>query len=149
MSPNHTATLGRVNWQSFWITFIAVYVVSQILGFLVHTIWLGDTYASLADVWRPEAEMMAKTWIMFITAAVFCFFFVYLFARGCEGKGVAEGVRFGVIIGLFVGVFSAYDWYVILPIPYSLALKWFLSGMIVAIIQGATAGLVYKPHGGS
>ncbi len=149
MNLTSAAALGRINWKKLWITVVVVYVVNQVLHFLIHAMWLGETYASLSDIWRPEAEMMAKQWIMFVTAAVYCFFFVYLFAKGCEGKGLGEGVRYGVIIGLFVGVFSAYDWYVILPIPYSLALKWFLSGMVASIVMGVVAALLYKPTGHS
>ena len=149
MNLSSAAALSHLNWKKLWITVAVIYVVNQVMGYLIHAVWLGETYASLAHIWRPEAEMMAKQWIMFVTAAVYCFFFVYLFAKGCEGKGVAEGVRFGAIIGLFVGVFSAYDWYVILPIPYSLALKWFLSGMVVTIIMGIVAALVYKPRSSS
>lgn len=141
------ATLGQPDWKKLWIAVVVVYVVTQLLGYIVHTLWLGETYGALAHVWRPHEELAAKTWIMFVTAAVYCFFFVYLFARGCEGGGLAEGARFGAIIGLFVGVFSSYDWYVLLPIPYSLALKWFLAGMVVSILQGIVAAAIYKPGG--
>ncbi len=134
-----------MNWKRLLISSIAVYVVAQILGFLIHQVWLAPTYGELASVWRPEADMMSKMWIMFVTSAVYCFFFCYIFARGYEGKGVMEGVRFGAVIGLFVGVFSAYDWYVILPIPYSLALKWFISGFVTSIVLGVVASLTYKP----
>lgn len=128
------------------IPFIAVYVTAQVMGYLIHQVWLSPIYGSLADVWRPEADMMSKTWIMFITAAFYCFFFVYVFARGHEGKGIGEGVRYGIIIGLFFGVVQSYDWYVILPIPYSLALKWFLAGMVQTIVMGVVAALTYKPE---
>jgi hypothetical protein len=37
------------------------------------------------------------------------FFFVYIYIRGCENKGLIEGVRFGAMIGLFVGVPTSYD----------------------------------------
>ncbi len=133
-----------MNWKKLITSFVAVYVVYQILGYLTHQVWLSPVYGSLADVWRPEAEMMAMTWIMFITSAFFCFFFCYVFARGYEGKGIGEGVRYGVIIGLFLGVTQSYDWYVILPIPYSLALKWFLAGMATTVIMGIVASLTYK-----
>ncbi len=133
-----------MNWKKLLVPFVAVYVVYQVMGFLIHQMWLSPVYASLAEVWRPEAEMMSKTWIMFVTSAFFCFFFVYIFARGCEGKGIVEGIRYGVIIGLFVCVTQSYDWYVILPIPYSLALKWFLSCMVMVIILGIVAALTYK-----
>ncbi len=128
------------------VPFIAVYVVAQMIGYLIRQVWLSPTYGSLADVWRPEEDMMSKTWIMFITAAFFCFFFVYVFARGYEGKGIAEGVRYGLVIALFFGVVQSFDWYVILPIPYSLALNWFLAIVVTSILMGIVAALTYKPE---
>lgn len=135
-----------MNWKRFFIGFIVVYIVAQALGYLVHSLWLGDTYASLASVWRPMPEMQSMQWIMLVTSAIFTFFFCYIFVRGCEGKGIVEGVKYGLIIGLFVSLTQSYDWYVILPIPYSLALKWFLSGTATSMVMGAVFAAIYKPE---
>jgi len=133
------------DWKKLLIAFVAVYVAGQAMGYLIHQVWLAPTYASLASVWRPEAEMMSKMWIMFVTSAFWSFFFCYVFARGYEGKGLAEGARYGAIIGLFFGISQSYDSYVIYPIPYSLALKWFLSGLAFCVVQGIVAAALYKP----
>jgi hypothetical protein len=135
----------KTDWKQLLIAFVAVYVVGQVLGYLIHQVWLAPTYASLASVWRPEAALQSKMWIMFVTSAFFSFFFCYVFARGYEGKGLAEGVRYGLIIGLFFGVSNAYDQYVVYPIPYSLALKWFLSSLAYCIVVGIVAAAIYKP----
>ncbi len=45
-----------MNWKEFWIGCVVVYIVYQILGLLIHQVWLGETYASLAEVWQPETE---------------------------------------------------------------------------------------------
>ena len=135
----------KIDWKKLLIAFVAVYVVGQVMGYLIHQVWLAETYASLASVWRPEAEMASKMWIMFVTAATWSFFFCYVFARGYEGKGLAEGARYGAIIGLFFGISNAYDNYVVYPIPYSLALKWFLSGLGYCVVQGLVAAALYKP----
>jgi hypothetical protein len=135
----------RTDWKKLLIAFVAVFVVGQVSNFLVHSQWLAPTYQALASVWRPGPDMESKMWIMFVTGAVFAFFFCYVFARGYEGKGLAEGARYGAIIGLFFGVPQAYDSYVIYPIPYSLALKWFLSGLAVCVIMGLVAAALYKP----
>jgi uncharacterized membrane protein len=135
----------KTDWKKLLIAFVAVYVVGQVLTYLIHGVWLAPTYQSLASVWRPEAEMQSLMWIMFVTSAFFTFFFCYVFARGYEGKGLAEGVRYGAIIGLFFGISNAYDSYVIYPIPYSLALKWFLSSLAYCIVIGIVAAAVYKP----
>ena len=135
----------RTDWKKLLIAFVAVYVVGQILGYLIHQVWLAPTYASLASVWRPQAEMASKMWIMFVTAAVWSFFFCYVFARGYEGKGLAEGARYGAIIGLFFGISQAYDSYVIYPIPYRLALDWFLSSFAYCVVTGIVVAALYKP----
>lgn len=133
-----------MNWKRLLIAFVVIYVVAQALGFLVHSIWLAPVYGSLAEVWRPEAELLSKQWIMLVTSAVFCFFFCYIFAKGYEDKGWQEGLRFGAVIGIFVGVPAAYDPYAIYPIPYSLALKWFLSGFALCLVLGVLAALIYR-----
>jgi hypothetical protein len=56
-----------------------------------------------------------------------------------------EGLRFGLIIGLFVSIPMAYGTYMIIPIPYYLALEWFFYGTAQAILLGAVAAAVYKP----
>ena len=135
-----------MNWKRFWIGFLVVYVAYQVLGILTHEVWLGETYGSLAEVWRPETELVAKRWIFFVTSAVFTFFFCYIFVQGCERKGWAEGARYGAIIGLFYAIPQAYESYALLPIPYSLALKWFLSGLVGSIILGVVFAAVYRPE---
>jgi len=63
-----------------------------------------------------------------------------------EGKGLAEGARYGVIIGLFFGISQAYDSYVIYPIPYSLALKWFLSGLAYCVVRQSRRPAKQRRH---
>jgi len=81
----------KTDWKKLLIAFVAVYVVGQVFGYLIHGVWLAPTYKSLAQVWRPEAELQSKMWIMFVTSAFWSFFFCYVFARGYEGKGRATG----------------------------------------------------------
>lgn len=130
--------------KSFWITCVVLYVVLNGLGYLIHQVWLAETYQGLADVFRPEAEI--KMPVMFITSAIWTIMFVYIFSRGYEGKGIMEGVRFGLVVGIFYSLVSTYDQYAVYPIPYSLTLKWFFSGLVVSIILGVIASLIYKPE---
>jgi len=135
-----------VNTKRFLISVAATYIVYNILGYLIHVVWLADTYGSLAAVWRPEAEMMSKMWVMYVTSAFFCYFFCYIFVRGYENRGLGEGLRFGVVITLFYTLPVVYDSYVIYPIPYSLVLQWLFSGLVVSVILGIVVAMVYKPR---
>ena len=131
--------------KRFWIAFVACYFASQALGFLINGVLLADSYKALAHVWRPEAEMNAKMWIFFVTAFISVFLFCYIFTKGYENKGLMEGVRYGALMGVLMSVPIAYDSYVIYPLPYSMALKWFLTGMVYWIALGALLALIYKP----
>ena len=56
-----------------------------------------------------------------------------------------EGVRYGLIIGLFFLIPSAFGQYATYPIPFSLAVQWFVYGLIEFIIFGIIAAVIYKP----
>ena len=130
--------------KRFWMAFAACYVVGQVLGFVVNGVLLADIYKSLAHVWRPEAEMNAKMWIFLVTSFVSIFLFCYIFTKGYENKGLAEGLRYGALIGLFVSFPMAYDSFVIYPITYNLVLWWLFTGLAYWIILGALLALIYR-----
>jgi hypothetical protein len=130
--------------KRFWMAFVTCWVVSQVLGYLIHGLWLSDTYKSLADVWRPESEMQSMMWVMMLTAAVLVFAFCYIFTKGYEGKGVMEGVRYGLWIALLCAIPQAFDGFVIYPIPLSLSVKWAAAGVVYFVVLGAIVASIYK-----
>lgn len=130
--------------KTFWIGFVVVYVVMQCIGFLVHDLWLSETYQSLGSVFRPEAEMNSMMWMMFASAAVYIFLFCYIFTKGYEGKGIGEGVRYGLLMGLFMSVPMALDQYVVYPLTSNLAIIWFITGLISFVIAGVVFSAIYK-----
>jgi hypothetical protein len=84
-------------------------------------------------------------WIFFVTSFIAIFLFCYIFTKGYVNKGLVEGLRYGGLMGLLMTVPMAYDSYVVYPLPYTMALKWFLTGMVYWIALGAVVSLVYKP----
>ena len=134
-----------MNVKRFGLACVAVYLVYQVMSFVINMFILGDTYQALASVWRPEAEMMSKMWIMFLTSAVWTVLFCYIFTRGYENKGVMEGVRYGLVIGLFVGIPFSYETYAIYPITIGLAHAWAILTVVIGIVCGAVLAAIYKP----
>jgi hypothetical protein len=132
--------------KRFWMAFAACYVVLHAFGFLIHGVLLKSSYEAQAAVFRPEDVMNGMMWIMFVNSAIYLWVFCYVFTKGYENKGLMEGVRYGALMGLLISVMGAYDAYVVYPIPYTLALKWFLSGMVVWTALGVVVSLVYKPE---
>ena len=132
-----------MNLKRYLTASLAVFVVSMALGYLIHGVILKPTYDSLKAIWRPD--MAAKMWIEWINAFLLAFLFTYVFTKGYEGKGIMEGVRFGLLMGLFVSIPVAYGTFMIIPIPFDLALQWFLYGTAQSMVFGAVAAAIYKP----
>ena len=134
-----------MNNKTFWIGFVVVYVVMQAVGFLVHGVWLADTYESLAAVFRPEEQMNSMMGAMWLSGAVMLFLFCYIFTKGREGTGVMEGVRYGALMGAFYSIPMSVDQYVVYPLPGNLVAIWLVVGIVTFVICGAVFAAIYKP----
>ncbi len=132
-----------MNWNRFFIAFVVIYVVGGILNYLMHGIIMMGTYESITGVWRPDMERL--WWIQWITPLFMIFFFLYIFVRGYEGKGLMEGVRYGLIIWAFVSIPMTYGQYMLYPLPYSLVWKWLATDLIAFLVYGIIAAAIYKP----
>ena len=128
--------------RKVWIGFIAVYIVMNVTNMIIHMGLLSSVYASepVMKIMRPAAD--GKTWIYFLTSAFTSFFFSLIFSKGYEGKGIAEGLRYGLYVGLMMVTPMAYASYAMYPVPYSLAMQWFLYGMVQYLILGVVVALI-------
>lgn len=129
--------------KKVWVGAGVVFVLLVVLGILIHGVLLQSTYATMESMMRPQEEM--KMWIIFVVDAVVAFFFTLIFSKGFENKGIAEGVRYGFYIGIMFGISMAYGSYASMPIPYYLALQWFLYTIIEYIVCGIALAIVFKP----
>jgi len=139
--------------KKIWIGFIVVYILTQVCDYLIHGVVLRPIYdwlmQSAPGLYRPEGM---KLYIFFITSIFFSFFFVYIFSKGYEGKGIIEGARYGFYIALMMLLPAAYAEYAMHPIPYSFGLKWFLLGTVEYVIAGAVLAMLFgskKQHAGA
>ena len=132
-----------MNWKNFFITFVVLYILGGLLNFLIHGVLLMETYQSLSEVWRPDMDRLM--WLQWVTPLFYTFFFIYVFSKGREGKGLMEGLRYGLIMWAFLSIPSIYGQYMVYPLPYSLVLKWLVSDLVVLAIMGIAVSLLYKP----
>jgi len=133
--------------KKLWIGTVVVFLGMSVISFLVHGVILTSTYMldPVKNLLRPEAEMMGMMWIYYVVYLIISFFFTLVFSKGYEGKGIVEGVRYGFYIGVMMATPMAYASYAMYPIPYSLALQWFIYTLIQYLILGvAVAGVFGK-----
>lgn len=132
-----------MNEKKYVATTIIVFIALQILDFVVHNLLLGSAYERTSALWRPE--MTDFMWVMWVTGFIFSAIFVYIFTKGYEDKGIWEGLRYGLLIGILVSFVGSYNQFVVYPIPYYMALYWFIAGTFEIMILGIVAALVYQP----
>ncbi len=121
--------------------FIAVFIAMSVMDFIIHGVILESAYKATANLWRPD--MQSKMWIYSVIALIGSFFFSFIFSKGYEGKGIVEGARYGLYIGIWMSVGMAYGTYGMIAIPYSMAIQWFLYGIIEYVIAGIILSLIY------
>jgi hypothetical protein len=122
---------------------VVVFVIMEVLDFVVHSLILAGAYQATASVWRPNDVMMQKMWVMYVSNLVVAFFISLIFSKGFEGKGLLEGARYGFYIGVLLSMGMAWGTYVMIPIPWRLSIQWFMYGMIEYIICGMALAWVF------
>ena len=118
-----------------------VFVAVSVLDYLIHGVMLQSAYEATKDVWRPDME--SKMWIFSVVSLVGSFFFSFIYSKGYEGKGIAEGARYGLYVGIWMSIGMAYGTYAMIAIPYSMAIQWFLYGIIEYVIGGVLLAMVF------
>ncbi len=136
-----------MNVKKLIIAFVVVFILLEATNYLVNMVILSSTYADpeISKIFRPMAEMDAKMWMMRIADLVYSFFFVFIFVKGYENRGIMEGVRYGIYMGIFIQFMAAVAQHVVYPLPASLAVQWFIYGLIESVIFGVAAAMIYKP----
>lgn len=121
-----------------------VYIIGS--DYVVNALWLSAEYKVSASLWRPEADIERRLLVMLVAQLLCSVAFMYIWAKtGWRRRSIADGAVFGFWMGVFQQVMSIMI-YVVLPIPRELALKWFLVGVLQAVLLGALAAAVYKPR---
>lgn len=119
----------------------AAFVAFSVMDYLIHGVMLKSAYEATKSVWREDMD--SKMWIFSVVSLIGSFFFSYIFSKGYEGKGIAEGARYGLYIGIWMSVGMAYGTYGMIAIPYSMAIQWFLYGVVEYVVGGVILALVF------
>jgi hypothetical protein len=127
--------------KKVWPGAMAVFVTVVILDSVVNGFLLKPEYETTRHLWRAAEDINMA--LMIVCYAVQAFFFSFIFSKGYEGKGIAEGLRFGLYTSFLMVLPFAYMSYATMPIPYLLSLKYFIFGTATWVIAGAAVALAF------
>ncbi len=115
---------------------LVITVVWAVLDFIMHGLILRSQYLATPALWRPMGE--TKMGVMYFAVFISALAFAAIWYRFVRPKNAANALLYGVWFGLGHGIAFGYGAYAVMPIPYTMALTWFLG----TIVQGAVAGVI-------
>jgi hypothetical protein len=121
---------------------VAVFICWSVVDFAVHGMLLRESYAATASLWRPMGEM--KMGLMYVVSLLSCLAFVLIYALFFGKKSLGIALAFGGLFGFGAGVSMGYGSYTVMPIPYSMALSWFLGTLAQGLLGGLIVGAIVK-----
>lgn len=131
--------------KKFFIAWIVLFVVWMAGSFLVHGFWLGDAYASMTALYRPEAEQQQTFPFMLLAHVMLAGGFIWIYRRGREDKPwLAQGVRFGVIIALFAAIPTYLIYYAVQPLGADLVIRQIVGDTLLLLVLGVLVAFLYK-----
>lgn len=132
-----------MNTKNFWLTVLVLFLVCTAVNYPLHMMIL-DWTTFPGSI--PADELGSGTMIFNLLAnLIFVYFFLFVFTKGYENKGIAEGVRFGLFIGLLFQLPNLIYFYANFHYPSTLLWGNFIGTMILYIILGIVAAAMYKP----
>ena len=133
-----------MNMKRLLIAIVAGFVFIFATDFVIHGVWLNPDYEATKELWRTEADMQSRFAWMLIAQLLCALTFTVVWAMGFAGRDMSTAVTFGVLMGLFQQVWVMIN-YVVVPMPGSIAVKWFVAGMVQAIGLALLVAALYKP----
>jgi uncharacterized membrane protein len=134
-----------MNTKRLTLTIVVMCVAVFLTNFLIHGVWLQSTYKETMSLWRTESEMNARFGWMLLGQFLFASMFAAIWAAGfAERQCLGCAVCYGILMALFSQAGTLIS-YVVTPLPPSLAVKWFVAGVVQGVLMGLLVYFVYKP----
>jgi hypothetical protein len=131
--------------KKFWISGIAILILSMAIGFLVHGFLLAPDYTALiGKTMRSPEEANSLFHFMIIAHIFMAFGATWIYRQGVtEAAWLTQGVRFGIAMACVVAVPMFLIYYVVQPTPGMLTVKqivfdsisWIVVGIVLAFIN--------------
>ena len=128
----------------FWISVVVMFVVSMIIGFVVHGFVLHDDYAQLPNLMRTEADAQGYFGWMILAHVCMALGFTWIYRKGREaGKpAIGQGLRFGAAVAILMCIPMYLIYYAVQPWPGAVVVKQIVYDVIGMLLMGVIVALV-------
>ena len=121
----------------FVLSVVVMFVLSMLIGYLVHELALAQDYAQVQNLFRPRDQAAAYLPHMLIAHLLIAIAFVWIYLKGREDRPFfAQGVRYGIAIAVLMTIPIYLIYYAVQPMPGMLVAKQIVLDTIGVIAMG-------------
>ena len=131
-----------MNAKRFFLAAIAASVLFAVLQYIGPNIYIQPEYEETKVLWRSKQEVNLP--LVLLADVIYGFLFTFIFAKGYQARGMAEGLRFGIYATWFVVVPQVLFHYAFQPLPSMLAARWLAIGLGENMALGAVVAVIYR-----
>lgn len=123
--------------KTFVLSVVVVFVVSMILGFVVHGLLLGQHYSSMSGLFRTPEDQQYHFVYMITAHVIMAIGWTWVYRMGRENKPwVGQGVRFGIAIAVLATIPGYLIYFAVQPLPSDLVAMQIALDTVCSVILG-------------
>ena len=130
----------------FLVSVVVLFIVSMVLGFVVHGLVLGGEYQKLTpNLFRAEPDAQAHFAWMLLAHVFLAVGFTWIYRAGRDARPwLGQGVRFGIAVALLAPIPTYLIYFAVQPMPFDLVVKQVALDTIAMIVMGIAAAAVNR-----
>lgn len=129
----------------FWISVVAMFVLSMLFGFLVHGFLLGGDYARLPGLMRTPESAGAMFPYMLLAHVFLALGFTWIYLKGREDKPwFPQGLRFGIAVAVLMTVPTYLIYFAVMPFPSDLVAQQIVFDTVAVVVMGIAIGWINR-----
>ena len=131
--------------KKFLVAVLTMFVLSMLLGFLIHEVLLGPDYAQLGALFRGPADSAHYFPWMLLAHVLTAVGFVWIYMRGHEDKPfLQQGLRYGLAVAVLATIPGYLIYYAVQPMPGMLVAKQIVFSSIGTVLMGIALARIYR-----
>ena len=131
--------------RKFLVTWIVVFVLWMLGGFIVHALILQADYASLPNLFRSDKDAQGYMPYMILAHVIMAGAFVWIYERGHQARPwLPQGLRFGLAVALLAVVPIYLMYYAVQPMPAGTVVRQIVCDTVVLLVLGAAVAFMHR-----
>jgi len=131
--------------KKFLISVVVMFVLSMVLGFVIHGILLNADYAQLPDLMRTQEDAGRHFPYMLTAHILIAIGFTWIYRRGRENRPWAgQGLRFGLAVAVLSTIPMYLIYHAVSPFPLGLAVKQIVFDTVGVMLMGVMVAWINR-----